>query len=401
VGDLTAQQKEARRPTVAVVFRYVHHYRREFYERVRALLDEHGVDFLLVAGQPGPLERPKRDAVRLPWAIPICNRYWRVGQRELCWQPCLRLVWGADLVIVEQAAKLLANYALLAGRHVGGPRVALWGHGRNVQPHRASALAEAVKRVLSRHVDWWFAYNATSVGVVRDLGYPPERITCVQNAVDTRSMSAARDALSDEDVAAVRRDLQLEGEHVGVFAGALYDDKRLAFLIAAADRVRQSLPDFELLVIGSGPDEGLVRRAAASRPWLHVLGPLYGLHKVRAMATAQALLLPGLVGLGILDGFALGLPLVTSRVPFHSHEIAYLVPGENGIMVEEWRDPAAYADAVVRLLTDRALLSRLSEGCRAAADTYTIEAMAEHFADGVTNALTALGRLPAAPSGRC
>ena len=37
------------RPVVAVVFRYVHHYRREFYERVRVLLDERGVDFRLVA----------------------------------------------------------------------------------------------------------------------------------------------------------------------------------------------------------------------------------------------------------------------------------------------------------------------------------------------------------------
>lgn len=386
---------------VAVVFRYVHHYRRDFYERVRVLLDQRGVDFRLVAGQPGPVALPKEDAVDLPWAIHIRNRYYRVGHRQLCWQPCLRHVWDADLVIVEQASKLLANHILTAGRYLGGPRLALWGHGHNIQPQRASAPGEAVKRMLSRHVDWWFAYNEASVEVVKAIGFPPERITSVQNAVDTRWLSVARDGLSDADIAAERRRLGLRGAHIGVFAGALYDDKRLAFLIDAGDRVRERLPDFELLVIGAGPDRPLVHRAAASRPWMHALGPLYGLEKVRAMSTAKALLLPGLVGLAVLDGFALGLPLVTTRVPFHSHEIAYVAPGENAIIVQEWRDSAVYADAVVRLFTDDALLERLREGCRVAAGAFTLEAMTRNFVDGVANALTALGRPPAAPVGPC
>ena len=47
----------------------------------------------------------------------------------------------------------------------------------------------------------------------------------------------------------------------------------------------------------------------------------------------------------------------------------------------------AYADALGRLMLDDGLLERLRGGCRAAADKYTVEAMAENFADGVLRAL--------------
>lgn len=376
-----------RRPVVAVVFRYVHHYRTRFYELLRAALAERGVDLRLVVGEPGPRERGKQDAVHVPWATAVRNRYVTVAGRELVWQPALRLVWDADLVVVEQASRLLLNYALLLGRAMGGPRVAFWGHGRNIQHHLASAWGEAVKRRLSSRVDWWFAYNERSVEVVRGLGVAPYRITCVENAVDTSGMRALRTSLTTGDLDVARERLGVSSDHVAVFTGALYADKRLDFLVAAADRVRERVPDFELLVIGAGPEAGVIEQAMARRSWIHWQGPLYGADKVAAMSLARCLVLPGLVGLAILDGFALDLPLVTCALPYQGDEIAYLRHGENGLLVGDADDVAAYADAVTRLMTDDDLLVRLREGCREAAGKYTVEAMAENFADGVLQAL--------------
>ena len=375
------------RPVVAVVFRYVHHYRERFYELLRTALDERGVELRLVAGDPGPRELAREDAVTLPWARHVRNRYWDLAGHELVWQPALALTRGADMVVVEQASRLLLTYALLLGRETGGPRVALWGHGRNIQPHRASPVGEAVKRVVSSRVDWWFAYNERSVEVVRAQGVAPYRITCVQNAVDTRALRAAAQALTEADLAAARERHGVRSTHVAVFTGALYPDKRLAFLVAAADLVRRRVPDFELLVIGVGPENDELREAARGRPWLRAAGPLYGAEKVAAMSLARCLALPGLVGLAILDGFALELPLVTCDVPYHSDEIAYLRDGENGLMLDEGGGTDAYADALGRLMLDDGLLERLRGGCRAAADKYTVEAMAENFADGVLRAL--------------
>jgi glycosyltransferase involved in cell wall biosynthesis len=388
-------------PRVVLVYRYVHHYRTAFYTRLRDELARRGVRFDVVYGEPSAADESKLDSVTLPWATRIRNRVWRMGDRELYWQPYLREVRDADLVIVEQATKLLTNYALLAEHMIGGPAVAFWGHGHNVYVHRAGRVSEWVKRRVSRHADWVFAYNHVSVDVMLAQGYPRDRITCVDNTIDTRGLRTLRGELTPADLAAARRDYGLTSGNVGVFAGSLYTDKRLDFLFNAGDLVRRDVPDFQLLVIGSGPAEEALRAAAVGRPWLKVLGPLYGHDLARAMAVGRLLLIPSAVGLAILDGFALELPLVTTRAPFQGHELGYLIPGVNGLIVDEWRYPAEYAREIARALTDETLLERLRAGCRTAAATYTLEAMTEHFADGVTNALTALGRLPAAPSGRC
>ncbi|MEI6726638.1 MAG: glycosyltransferase family 4 protein [Actinomycetes bacterium] len=372
-----------------MVFRYVHHYRAGFYERLRVLLRDRGVELRLLVGRPGPRDQARRDAVTIPWATPIDTRYVSLGRRELCWQSCLSATWDADLVVVEQASRLLANYVLLARRAFGGPRVAMWGHGENIQPHRADHLGERVKQVMSRRADWWFAYNETSAAVVRGFGFPVERTTVVQNAIDTSGLRTMQSQLDPTDIQDARARWAVKGRHVGVFSGSLYPDKRLRFLIAAADRVRAVVPDFELLVIGAGPDEPFVRSAADSRTWLHPLGALYGRDKVLAFSLCQAYLVPGLVGLGILDGFALGLPLVTTRVPFHSHEIEYLTDGVDGVMVDDWRDPQEYARAIVRVMTDPDLQLRLKAGCAAAGRRYTIEAMSDRFAAGVCQAIQA------------
>jgi glycosyltransferase involved in cell wall biosynthesis len=104
-------------------------------------------------------------------------------------------------------------------------------------------------------------------------------------------------------------------------------------------------------------------------------------------AVSKVLLMPGLVGLVIVDSFALGVPIITTEYPYHSPEIDYLKNGVNGLMIECGESPAVYADAVARLLTSPDLLSALRRGALASAADHTIEAMASNFANGIKNAL--------------
>src|SRR5580692_7800216 len=122
-----------RRPRVAIVYRAVFQYRRAFYELLRRRLDELGVELSLIYGAPGEADRKKRDFLDVPWGHPIQNRVWRLGKVELWWQPCLHLLRDVDLVIVEQANKLLLNLVLIARRSSSKRRVAFWGHGRDFQ----------------------------------------------------------------------------------------------------------------------------------------------------------------------------------------------------------------------------------------------------------------------------
>jgi hypothetical protein len=98
--------------------------------------------------------------------------------------------------------------------------------------------------------------------------------------------------------------------------------------------------------------------------------------------------MPGLVGLAILDSFALEVPLVTTSDVAHSVEIAYLEHDVNGLMVSaDEVTPAMYAESVVSLLRDPVRLERLRRRCRDDRQRYTIEEMVRRFADGVEAAL--------------
>lgn len=376
---------------VAIVTESLRQYRVPFYELLKSRLEATGVDLRLIYGAPDPAEASKADAVDIDWGTRIRNRHIRFGGRTVTWQPCLGLVRDADLIIVEQASRHLVNYVLLAQQMLGRQKIAFWGHGRNFQDLRASRLGEAVKRQLSKRVHWWFAYNDLSADVVRSLGFPAERITSVQNAIDTTQLTKWREDLTQQDLVAVRRSLGITGTNTCVFAGALYKAKRLDYLVSVGDLLAARLPDFELLVVGDGPERPYLEAEARTRRWLHVLGPRFDEQKVSALALGRLLLIPGLVGLAVLDAFALELPLIAVAGQQHSPEIYYLRAGVNGLLLGHEATPKDYAEAVVGLLTNEPERQKLVEGCRDSRDKYTIEGMVERFASGIESALS-LGR---------
>jgi glycosyltransferase involved in cell wall biosynthesis len=138
-------------------------------------------------------------------------------------------------------------------------------------------------------------------------------------------------------------------------------------------------------VIGSGPDAYLVEEAAQHRKWLHYVGPKFGIEKVKYFKISSLFLMPGLVGLAVLDSFALETPTITTKYPFHSPEIEYLEEGVNAMITED--NVESYAQAVIEMLLHEHKRKVLVQGCKKAAAKYTIEQMAENFANGIIKCL--------------
>lgn len=374
---------------VLIVQKAIPHYRRRFYDVLREVLLAEDVQLGVIYGQLDRVEAGRGGVVPLEWAVERRTRFVSVGGRTLYWQPCLDAALRADLVIVDQASRLLVNYVLFGAQMAGITRLALWGHGRTPTAAPPSRLGEAAKAALSRRVHWWFAYNELSAGTVREFGFPPGRITAVRNAIDTSALAAAGDAVDADQVAALRAELALRGDSVCIYVGAMYEEKRLPFLLAACEMIKEQVPDFEMLFVGSGPGRRAVAEAAARHPWLRDLGPRYGDELVAIYKTAKLALMPGRVGLGILDALTLAVPMITTTAPYHAPEIQYLEDGVNGVVVKDSRSPAAYAAAVATLLHAPAELERLRAGCRRSAALYSAEDMAQRFAGGVMAALQA------------
>jgi L-malate glycosyltransferase len=327
--------------------------------------------------------------MEVAWARHLPRRHLRVGRRGLLWQPYPASLREAQLVIVEQASDLILNYRLLNAQRRGHTRIAFFGHGQNFA-EGASRFGEAVKSRASRRVHWWFAYTEKAADVVAGLGYPRDRITVVNNAIDTTQLAAELQEVRASGAAdALRRELGLGDGPVGVFLGTLRPDKGLDLLFAAAARIHAARGDFRLVVVGAGPMATEVQRRADQEPWLHYLGARYGQDRAAVLALGDLMLLPGAVGLVVLDAIVAGTPLITTADSPHGPEIAYLRDRENGLLVSTGGDPARYADAVLQVLGDAELAERLSAGCRSDAGRYSLEDMTSRFAEGIRQALRA------------
>lgn len=375
------------RPKVAIIYKSMPQYRRQFFNLLKKRLDVLGIDLLLIYGQAGNKDASKKDEVEIPWATKIENKILKFGRIEVYWQPCLSLLSDVDMVIVEQASKLLINYVMLFQHLLGKRKMAFWGHGKNFQSRGKKYLAETIKRIVSRKVHWWFAYNSLSASVIESLGFPTNRITLVQNAIDTRKLIEVKDQTGLEDLELLKNALDIKGSNIGIFCGGMYEEKCLDFLFDASLLIKDIIKDFELILIGGGPEAYKAQEKAAIYPWIHYIGPRFDDEKVPYFLVSKVYLMPGLVGLGILDSFALEIPLITTNISFHSPEIEYLDQNSNGLMVKH--DVNQYSSAVVNVLLDNKLRSRLIQGCRTSRLKYSIETMVENFAIGVVNALEA------------
>ncbi|QSA98932.1 glycosyltransferase family 4 protein [Methylococcus sp. EFPC2] len=368
--------------SLTIIQRVLPHYRVPFFEGLNSELEKKGVRLTLLAGREKPGTVPRSVNVDYQWLQWVENTYFDVGRYELVWQHCLNKTISSDLVIIEQANRLLINYCLLALRTVRSrPRIAYWGHGKNHQATKDDNYSENIKALLISQIDWWFAYTEETGAYVNSLGVPREKITIVDNAIDTERLVRGAGLVSPDELSILRRKLNINSSQVGIYCGGMYEGKRIEFLMDAAAQLRTKIPDFHLILIGDGPQQNLVERAAMQWPWIHYVGPKFGTDIIPYFLLSKLALMPGLVGLGVLDSFALGTPLVTTNIPYHSPEIGYLESGINGVISDN--HVSDYVRRVAEIMNSDILLNRLRDGCSVAKQRYTLENMIARYAKGI------------------
>ena len=372
--------------SVAYIYTFAFRYRNAFHARLREQLKLHDITYdFIFCGDPH-FDSPRGDLEGPNWATSVRCTSIRIGPTRCRYQHALRAALSYDLIIIQQENALLLNYPVQLLARLFGRKVAFFGHGRNFQARNRRSLSERFKRLWITKVDWWFAYTEKSAEIVRKVGFPPDRITVFNNAIDTARIAAEIESLDPVQQAELRQTLLVGSENVGVYVGGLYPDKRVGFLLDAARRIRRQIPDFHLLVIGGGKDAALAEAAAKEFSWIHYLGPRFGQERTALVSLAKVHLMPGAVGLGILDAFAHGAPLATTDVPNHGPEIAYFEQDRNGVMTAAG-DVDAYSEAIIRILRDAAWRKELQHGAASSIKNYSIEEMAQRFARGIRSAL--------------
>ncbi|MER7169939.1 glycosyltransferase family 4 protein [Streptomyces mesophilus] len=373
----TPRTAGSRTRRVALVLPYLTAYRLPFLAQLRQELSAAEVELTVAHGRPTGYGATRGDELVLPGAAPLRQRVLRAAGRELVWHQGLGgLVRGHDAVVLPQALNNLRVYPLLARRRIP---VGLWGHGHtHVSAHgRAEQRAKAA---LTRRADWFFAYTEAGATYARGAGLAAERITVVQNALDSTTLATARDAVGEGEVRELRERYGLQPGRTALYIGAVDELKRIPFLLACAEEIAARVPGFRLVVAGDGRQRDLVE----SSPVAVYVGPADPAQKARLGALADVMLVPGAVGLCAVDSFALRTPLVTTPWPYHGPEFGYLEHGRNALVVPD----TAYAEQVAELLARPRQLAALRRACRCDAPRYTTEGMAARFATGIDGLLS-------------
>ena len=100
-------------PTVAILQRYMPHYRVAFFNLLKTRLSEHGVELKVYYGLPTGRTRLRGDAKPLDWATQVRVRSLSLGSRDLYWEDCVVRASEADLVILEASLGILSNLPVL------------------------------------------------------------------------------------------------------------------------------------------------------------------------------------------------------------------------------------------------------------------------------------------------
>ena len=176
-----------------------------------------------------------------------------------------------------------------------------------------------------------------------ELGFRPHRVTAIPNGTDPR-FSPGGDKTSNPSIVAVAR---------------LAPVKRFGLLIDAAHAARTHVPDLTLTIVGDGPERGPLEQQVArldGHDWVEFAGrvehdDLVGVYR-RSWIVASASLAEGW-GLSLTEAAGCGTPAVATDIRGHRSSV---VDGETGLLAA----PGDLADALVRVLTDDDLRTRMA-----------------------------------------
>jgi glycosyltransferase involved in cell wall biosynthesis len=363
---------------VAIIQREIPHYRVRFFEELYIQGRASNLDIHVYTGAP-------QTSLWSGFPFHVLSlRYFGNKKTASYWMSGLKEeIEGSDIVVAPQELQCLTvPYLWMKRKHICKAWI-WWGHGYNfqasVRPSISTNVKEAFKRFMTRRGDGIITYTAKGAEFWRAQGIPIDKVQPYYNTIDVDGLKLAGANIRAEDLQGIRASLMLRGKQVLLFSGRLYAEKKVDFLLRSFAILKKTYPDVALLIIGDGLER---QRLEALQTYLrltdvHFLGEVVAEKDTAPFfSLADLLVLPSLVGLAIVHGFAFGLPLVTTNAPGHGPEIEYLTQ-ENGVVTP--LDEQAYAEALQSLLSSPANLQRMKAKALEQSLSLSLSKSANHF----------------------
>lgn len=204
------------------------------------------------------------------------------------------------------------------------------------------------------HVDRCIAVSAEQRDLLLSAGYPAARAVVILNGVDTDVISPGPSSLLEE----------LGAQLVVLYLGRLDPEKRVPELVETF--LSLGLPDDHVLCLaGDGIQRDRLRKRAAGRPNVRVLGLVSPARKLELLRGCDVFVLPSTaegLALSLLEAMAAGCAIVATDAGEDGSALE-----DVGLVIPTHPLRPALDDAVRRLIADPSLRMRLGQAARARA----------------------------------
>ncbi|KPV39768.1 glycosyl transferase family 1 [Thiohalorhabdus denitrificans] len=262
------------------------------------------------------------------------------------YREAFRIVRGFRPDIIHGAVYEGVALAAVAGR-LG--RVPVIIGEETSDPQNRSWKGSLLYRIITAFTDQMVAVSPAVESYLRqDIRLPESKVSMIANGVPKKQPA------KPEVVARVREELGIgpEDSIIGT-VGRLFDGhKRVSDLIRALPLVTQCVPNVKLLVVGTGPDEDILRDLAVELEiadrvifvgYQADTQPYYQMMDIFALASAREAF-----GMVLVEAMFSGLPIVATRaggIPRVVDE------GETALLIDPY-SPQELAASLVHLLDD-------------------------------------------------
>lgn len=231
--------------------------------------------------------------------------------------------------------------------------------------HAPTALRKPLEPVFNGALHWLYRRRAAGVVSVAEhsqkyllaRGVDAARVTTIHNGLPPRPHHAHSPKRSDFGLT--------EQDFIIGAASRLAPEKGLLHLLEAMPRIVDHVPAARLLILGQGPqkdqlvahvrDKGLQERVifAGFRADADAFLDLYDVFALPSLAEYHSI--------ALLEAMRAALPIVATTVGGNPESVC---DGQEALMVPP-AEPAALAEALIRMATDPLLAARLAKGARA------------------------------------
>lgn len=240
-----------------------------------------------------------------------------------------------------------------------------------------------IRNLVENREDQGFIWSETDYRLLRATATIPDRIICVSEAVrrvvlEREGTPADRTVVirngirlpagapSPGELDAARAELGFGPEHriVGMVANLDHAVKGARYFVDAIPLIARRIPEARFLVLGEGREKAALRARARElgvgdrvvfagfRSDVQRFYPIMDVSVLTSLSEG--------LSITILESMSFGIPVVATAVGGNPELVR---DGESGFLVPP-KDVASFADAVVRVLGDRALAERLGRAGR-------------------------------------